>query len=325
MREHGSELVDPYYNSQYRRIHEKRKYGDSGIEFLPEAVLYFLNGVATGHIRIEKDRPVTIIDYGCGQSAMGKGLEVVLSPVVAAVQSGEVVEADIYGLYSLTANNLCDVMKNTYFLSHMPPSCFGTIEVTRYDPAIQKYSATPEGPYDYVVCTDVVEHLPEKKRDEYKKTVLRANIEKIDALSNALYINASCRDAVNALPNGSSAHCTIKSALEWKTCFSNNFVASLSPVLSRDLTSCSFTKGKVLPLTKDLAYKFIDLFGAIDLIPYPPQEDMPSIEKLQRLSFLQNSKQQVIADNILYWKQCDPTASTRPEFGRLVEALQKTM
>ena len=62
---------------------------------------------------------------------------------------------------------------------------------TLYDPAYPKYNTLPTGTYDIVVCTDVLEHIPEQDLDwvitrliKYTKKVLFLNICTVPALKH---------------------------------------------------------------------------------------------------------------------------------------------
>lgn len=77
----------------------------------------------------------------------------------------------------------------------------------RYDPAIPSHAAFPVGPVDVVICTDVLEHVPE--------TDIDALLAGIRMLTRHAYFNISLRQAIEILPNGENAHCTVKSATWW--------------------------------------------------------------------------------------------------------------
>lgn len=75
-------------------------------------------------------------------------------------------------------------------------------EALRYDPAIPAYAALPEGTADVIVCTDVLEHVPEDQ--------LGALFDCMKEVSGRVYFNVSCVEAVEVLPNGQNAHCTVR-------------------------------------------------------------------------------------------------------------------
>jgi 2-polyprenyl-3-methyl-5-hydroxy-6-metoxy-1,4-benzoquinol methylase len=79
--------------------------------------------------------------------------------------------------------------------------------VNEYDPAIKGKDAPPK-PADFVVCTDVLEHIEPDKIDNV--------LQHINALSKkSCYLVISCRAANAVLPNGKNAHLIIKPAEWW--------------------------------------------------------------------------------------------------------------
>ena len=80
-------------------------------------------------------------------------------------------------------------------------------EALRYDPAIRAHAVLPDGPADVIVCTDVLEHVPEDQLD--------ALFETMRGISGKVYFNVSCVEAVEILPNGQNAHCTVRPPKWW--------------------------------------------------------------------------------------------------------------
>lgn len=81
------------------------------------------------------------------------------------------------------------------------------LEWKRYDPAIPEFSSQPQEPVDLVVCTDVMEHIPEEDVED----VLRH----IGSLSRNVFFNIATRAAKTVLPNGQNAHCTVWTIERW--------------------------------------------------------------------------------------------------------------
>jgi hypothetical protein len=78
-----------------------------------------------------------------------------------------------------------------------------------YDPCYGPYSRLPEGRFDGVVCTDVLEHCPEED--------LPWILDEIFGYAERfVYANVACYPASKRLPNGENAHCTIKPVEWWK-------------------------------------------------------------------------------------------------------------
>ena len=78
----------------------------------------------------------------------------------------------------------------------------------RYDPAIAEHATRLDGPVDLVLCTDVMEHIPEE--------AVERTLADIRRLSPAAYFNISLRPARARLPNGANAHCTVRPKDWWE-------------------------------------------------------------------------------------------------------------
>ena len=84
---------------------------------------------------------------------------------------------------------------------------WGVDYVHCYDPCYEPYSKVPEGKFDAVISTDVLEHCPEQD--------VPWIIDEIFAYAErCVYANIACYPARKRLPNGENAHCTIK-PIEW--------------------------------------------------------------------------------------------------------------
>jgi len=76
-----------------------------------------------------------------------------------------------------------------------------------YDPAVEQYSVLPEGTFDAVICTDVLEHIEEEDvADVIQEIYSKAN--------KFVYLGISNEPASSYLPDGRNAHVTQKS-LDW--------------------------------------------------------------------------------------------------------------
>jgi 2-polyprenyl-3-methyl-5-hydroxy-6-metoxy-1,4-benzoquinol methylase len=137
-----------YYINQYKQLHKTSKYGTSSGRQLLSPVQNL----------IDKIKPQSVLDYGCGQS-------------------------DLYKLLR------------------------GVGRVVRYDPAIAGIDTLPEGEFDLVLCTDVMEHIPEDTVDEV--------LEDLHRLGKTVYVVISCIEAYAKLPNGENAHTTVKRPEWW--------------------------------------------------------------------------------------------------------------
>ena len=81
--------------------------------------------------------------------------------------------------------------------------------ITCYDPGYEPFAAAYEGPFDGLVSTDVLEHVPE----EDIGWVLN---EVFGAARKFVYLVAACYPARKTLPNGENAHCTICRPAWWR-------------------------------------------------------------------------------------------------------------
>lgn len=77
----------------------------------------------------------------------------------------------------------------------------------RYDPAIPGLTEIPDEKYDFLINTDVLEHIPEKDLDSV--------LSHFRSLSPLAYIRISTRLARTILPNGENAHCTVWPGEKW--------------------------------------------------------------------------------------------------------------
>jgi hypothetical protein len=88
-----------------------------------------------------------------------------------------------------------------------PPEWQGRI--TGYDPAYEPHSAPPQGVYDMVICTDVLEHVPE--------SAMAGVIAHIFELRRRwAYISICTRPSRKTLPDGSNKHVTVRPPDWWR-------------------------------------------------------------------------------------------------------------
>lgn len=83
------------------------------------------------------------------------------------------------------------------------------IDVSLYDPAYLPYSVPPQGTFDLVVCTDVLEHCS-------AEDVPWIVAELFAYADKFVYANIACYPAKKVLPNGENAHCTIADVAWWQ-------------------------------------------------------------------------------------------------------------
>ncbi len=88
------------------------------------------------------------------------------------------------------------------------------VEIVRYDPAVPEISKKPEGTFDLVINTDVMEHIPEKDVDEV--------LADIRQYSPNVYFGINMGVA-ERFPDGTTQHCTIKPAAWWQERIARHF------------------------------------------------------------------------------------------------------
>jgi len=91
------------------------------------------------------------------------------------------------------------------------PSFWG-VQVTCFDPGHEPFSVLPDGPFDAVISTDVLEHCPEEDL-EWIVGEMFARAGKF------LYANAAFYLASKILPNGENAHITLQPLPWWQALF----------------------------------------------------------------------------------------------------------
>lgn len=88
-------------------------------------------------------------------------------------------------------------------------SYWGLTDVRCYDPGYPPFSELPSGPFDGVICTDVLEHCPEED-------VPWIVGELFAFATRFVYANVACFPARKRLPSGGNAHCTVKTPRWWE-------------------------------------------------------------------------------------------------------------
>lgn len=83
------------------------------------------------------------------------------------------------------------------------------ITPTLYDPGVERYAARPVGPFDGVIVSDVMEHVPDGE--------VRPLLRDVFGLAKQwVFFSICCRPANRLLPDGTNAHCTLKAPAEWE-------------------------------------------------------------------------------------------------------------
>jgi len=80
---------------------------------------------------------------------------------------------------------------------------------TDYDPGRPKKAKLPEGQFDLVTCTDVLEHIEPEHLDEVLRTIKSKTLK-------AAYFVVDCVPANTLLPDGRNAHLTVQPGMWWQ-------------------------------------------------------------------------------------------------------------
>lgn len=84
------------------------------------------------------------------------------------------------------------------------------VDVTCYDPGVERFAAKPNGKmFDGVICCDVMEHIPEP----HVETILR---DVIAHASKFAFFSIATTPASKTLPDGRNCHLTIRSEEWWR-------------------------------------------------------------------------------------------------------------
>lgn len=81
-------------------------------------------------------------------------------------------------------------------------------KLLRYDPAIRQYATYPSTPVEFIINTDVLEHIPEEQLDSV--------LTHISKSSDKVFFCICLAKAVNNLPDGTNCHKTVKPSQWWK-------------------------------------------------------------------------------------------------------------
>ena len=87
-------------------------------------------------------------------------------------------------------------------------------EVRCFDPCYAPFSKFPEGNFDGVISTDVLEHCT-------AEDIPWIVTEMFSLARLFVFVTVACYPAKSTLPNGENAHTTIRPAEWWKTIFAN--------------------------------------------------------------------------------------------------------
>ena len=85
---------------------------------------------------------------------------------------------------------------------------YWNVEPSLYDPAT--FPEKPKGRFDGVICTDVLEHIPEEELEDTLREIF-------SYARKFVFLSICIRPAKKTLPDGRNCHLTIKPELWWRT------------------------------------------------------------------------------------------------------------
>lgn len=129
-------------------------------------------------------------------------------------------------------------------------TCWGIDELRIYEPALPGHDRLPDGPFDGVISTDVLEHIP-------KEDVPWVVEEMFSLARRFLFATVACVPALARLPSGENAHVTVESPDWWAGLF--HAAASKSP--------CPYSLAALVPKEEgpDGAANVIRWLGTIEV------------------------------------------------------------
>jgi len=87
-------------------------------------------------------------------------------------------------------------------------SAWGNIKPTLYDPGVPELSNRPKGTFDGVICTDVLEHIPEDELDDVIGDL-------VGYAKMWCFMSICCQPARKTFPDGRNVHVTIQPKEWW--------------------------------------------------------------------------------------------------------------
>lgn len=82
------------------------------------------------------------------------------------------------------------------------------IKTYKYDPAISEYCELPKTNIDFIICTDVLQHIPLFDLDRVLLEIRKYTCN--------CFFHIRCTEYKTLLPNGEPANCTVYPAIWWK-------------------------------------------------------------------------------------------------------------
>lgn len=172
------------YSDYYYKVIEKYKYfHENGIKNQPGASTFLGYSLTKWIVKIKevikKTNATSLIDFGCGKAFLYNNK---------------------FKIGEYEFENLSDF--------------WDIQDIYLYDPGVENFSAYPNQKYDGVICTDVIEHIPEIDVINF--------IDKLFNFSHKfIFFVIATIPASKYFDDGKNIHLSLKSQAEWENIFKN--------------------------------------------------------------------------------------------------------
>ena len=170
------------YSDYYYKVIEKYKiFHKNGIKNLPGESTFLGYSLTKWIVKIKEiikiNNANSILDFGCGKAFL---------------------YSNKFKIGDNEFKNLSDF--------------WGIENIFLYDPGVEKFSTYPNKRFDGIICTDVIEHIPEKDVMNF--------IDELFKLSNKfIFFVIATIPASKYFDDGKNIHLTLKSQAEWENIF----------------------------------------------------------------------------------------------------------
>ena len=173
--------MDKYSEYYYEIIEKYKLFHKNGIKNQPGESTFLGYSLSKWIVKIQENIKInscsTLIDFGCGKGFLYK-------------------------------NKIKIGNKNYNSISDF----WGIDDLYLYDPGIEEYSIYPKKKYDAVICTDVIEHIPEDDVINF--------IESLFKLANKfIFVVIATIPASKYFEDGNNIHLCIKNQSVWNDIF----------------------------------------------------------------------------------------------------------
>ncbi len=175
--------MNKYSKNYYEIIEKYKSFHKNGIKNQP-GISTFLGYSLTKWITkikeiIEINNCKSLIDFGCGKAFLYNN-------------DFKIADREFHGLSDF----------------------WGVNNIRLYDPGVEEYSTYPKGKHDGVICTDVIEHIPEDDVVNF--------IDGLFQLSNKfIFVVIATIPATKYFDDGTNIHLCLKDQSVWKDIFEN--------------------------------------------------------------------------------------------------------